>query len=62
MTHLKYILTSGLIQNNPFFLLIGICPAVVVTTSAIGGLMMGLSTLLVLLFSNGIILYRETCR
>lgn len=47
---------NGLFKENPtFVLLLGMCPTLAVTTSAINGLGMGLSTTLVLVFSNLII-------
>lgn len=47
---------NGLIKENPtFVLLLGMCPTLAVTTSAMNGLGMGLSTTLVLVFSNLII-------
>jgi electron transport complex protein RnfE len=47
------ILYNGVIKQNPFFiLLLGTCPALAVTTSAINGLGMGAATMAVLLFSN----------
>ncbi len=47
---------NGLLKENPtFILLLGMCPTLAVTTSAINGLGMGLSTTLVLVFSNLII-------
>lgn len=47
------ILTNGIIKENPVLvLLLGTCPALAVTTSAINGLGMGVSTMLVLVFSN----------
>jgi len=50
------ILTHGLIKENPVFVLIlGMCPALAVTTSAINGLGMGIATTLVLLCSNMLI-------
>jgi len=46
-------LTNGLIKENPtFVLMLGMCPTLAVTTSAMNGLGMGLSTTLVLVFSN----------
>ena len=49
-------LTNGIIKENPtFVLLLGMCPTLAVTTSAMNGLGMGLSTTLVLVFSNLII-------
>ncbi len=47
---------NGLLKENPtFILMLGMCPTLAVTTSAINGLGMGLSTTLVLVFSNLII-------
>jgi Na+-translocating ferredoxin:NAD+ oxidoreductase subunit E len=44
---------QGLVQNNPTFVLIlGMCPTLATTTSAINGLSMGLATLFVLVLSN----------
>ena len=46
-------LTRGLIKENPtFVMLLGMCPTLGVTTSAINGLGMGIATLLVLILSN----------
>lgn len=46
-------LVNGIIKENPtFVLMLGMCPTMAVTTSAINGLGMGLSTTLVLVFSN----------
>jgi electron transport complex protein RnfE len=45
--------TKGIIKENPvYILLLGLCPALGVTTSAINGLGMGLATTFVLLGSN----------
>ena len=50
------ILTRGLIKENPtFVLMLGMCPTLAVTTSAINGLGMGLSTTVVLVLSNMLI-------
>lgn len=47
---------NGVIKENPtIILMLGMCPTLAVTTSAINGLGMGLSTLAVLIFSNMII-------
>lgn len=47
---------NGIIKENPcLILMLGMCPTLAVTTSAINGLGMGLSTLAVLIFSNLII-------
>lgn len=46
-------LYNGIIQENPtFVLMLGMCPTLAVTTSAINGLGMGLSTMVVLALSN----------
>lgn len=46
-------LSNGLFKENPTFVLtLGMCPTLAVTTSAINGLGMGLSTLVVLALSN----------
>ncbi|OYT10828.1 MAG: electron transport complex subunit RsxE [Bacteroidetes bacterium 4572_112] len=46
-------LTKGLVKENPVFvLLLGLCPTLGVTTSAINGLGMGLATTFVLMMSN----------
>ncbi|MDO4297431.1 MAG: electron transport complex subunit E [Lachnospiraceae bacterium] len=47
---------NGVVKENPcIILMLGMCPTLAVTTSAINGLGMGLSTLAVLIFSNLII-------
>ena len=49
-------LYNGIIKENPtFVLMLGMCPTLAVTTSAINGLGMGLSTMVVLALSNMII-------
>ena len=49
-------LTNGIIKENPtFVLLLGMCPTLAVTTSAINGLGMGLATAVVLAGSNVVI-------
>ncbi len=46
-------LYNGIIKENPtFVLMLGMCPTLAVTTSAINGLGMGLSTTVVLVMSN----------
>ena len=43
----------GIVKENPtFVLMLGMCPTLAVTSSAINGLGMGLSTTVVLVFSN----------
>ena len=47
------IFTKGFFNENPtFVLLLGMCPTLATTTSAINGLSMGLATLFVLVLSN----------
>lgn len=49
-------LYNGLIKENPtFVLMLGMCPTLAVTTSAINGVGMGLSTTVVLILSNMLI-------
>ena len=49
-------LTRGIIKENPtFVMMLGMCPTLGVTTSAINGLGMGAATLFVLLLSNMLI-------
>jgi electron transport complex protein RnfE len=49
-------LQNGIIKENPtFVLMLGMCPTLAVTTSAINGLGMGLSTTVVLVMSNMLI-------
>jgi electron transport complex protein RnfE len=49
----KEILTRGLVKENPVFvLLLGLCPTLGTSTSAINGMAMGLATTVVLAFSN----------
>ena len=56
MKHLQN-LTNGLIKENPTFrLLLGMCPTLAVTTSAINGLGMGLATTFVLIMANLVVL------
>lgn len=55
MTKLQLI-TKGLIKDNPTFVLIlGMCPTLATTTSAINGFSMGMATLFVLVLSNMVI-------
>ena len=49
-------LYNGLIKENPtMVLMLGMCPTLAVSTAAINGVSMGLSTMVVLVFSNLII-------
>ncbi len=55
MSNLKTF-TNGLFRENPtFVLLLGMCPTLGVTTSAINGMGMGLATAFVLIMSNLVI-------
>ena len=47
------LITNGLVKNNPTFVLVlGMCPTLATTTSAMNGLEMGLATMFVLILSN----------
>lgn len=47
------IITKGIIKENPTLVLVlGTCPTLAVTTQAMNGIGMGLSTMVVLIFSN----------
>lgn len=47
---------NGIIKENPtFVLMLGMCPTLAVTTSALNGMGMGLTTLVVLTMSNAVI-------
>lgn len=49
-------LYNGIVKENPtFVLMLGMCPTLAVTTSAVNGIGMGLSTMVVLTLSNMII-------
>ena len=55
MKRLKIIL-SGIVKNNPTFVLVlGMCPTLGTTTSAINGAGMGIATMFVLILSNIVI-------
>lgn len=55
MNYLK-ILLNGIVKENPtFVLLLGMCPTLATTTSAINGMSMGLATMFVLICSNVVI-------
>jgi electron transport complex protein RnfE len=50
------LITRGLIKENPTLIMVlGLCPALAVTTSAINGIGMGLATTFVLICSNTLI-------
>ena len=55
MSNIK-ILMNGIVKENPTFVLIlGMCPTLGTTSSAINGLSMGLATMFVLILSNALI-------
>ncbi len=55
MNYLK-VLINGIVKENPtFVLLLGMCPTLGTTSSALNGMSMGLATMAVLIFSNLII-------
>ena len=50
------LITKGLVKENPtFVLLLGMCPTLATTTSAMNGMGMGLATMFVLVLSNMVI-------
>ena len=50
------LITKGLLKENPTFMLVlGMCPTLATTTSAMNGLEMGLATMFVLILSNIVI-------
>ncbi|TGX83619.1 electron transport complex subunit E [Palleniella muris] len=50
------IIINGIVKENPtFVLMLGMCPTLATTTSAINGMMMGLATMVVLICSNIVI-------
>lgn len=50
------VLVNGIIKENPIFvLLLGMCPTLATTSSAINGMSMGLATMFVLICSNAAI-------
>lgn len=56
MNNAKERLLNGLLKENPtFVLMLGMCPTLAVTTSAMNGLGMGLTTMVVLALSNAMI-------
>ena len=53
MNNAKERLVNGIVKENPtFVLMLGMCPTLAVTTSAVNGLGMGLTTTVVLALSN----------
>lgn len=52
MNYIK-VLLNGIVKENPtFVLLLGMCPTLATTTSALNGMSMGLATMFVLICSN----------
>ena len=55
MNYLRIVI-NGIVQENPtFVLLLGMCPTLATTTSAVNGMSMGLATMFVLICSNVVI-------
>ncbi|MBP5712883.1 MAG: electron transport complex subunit RsxE, partial [Prevotella sp.] len=55
MNYIK-ILNNGIVKENPIFvLLLGMCPTLATTTSAMNGISMGLATMAVLICTNFVI-------
>lgn len=53
---IKDILLNGLYKNNAVFKqMLGLCPTLAVSTNGVNGAGMGIATMLVLIFSNGVI-------
>lgn len=56
MSNAMKTLTNGILRENPTFaLVLGMCPTLATTTSAVNGMSMGLATLFVLVCSNVVI-------
>ena len=56
MSNAMKTLTNGILKENPTFaLVLGMCPTLATTTSAVNGMSMGLATLFVLVCSNVVI-------
>ncbi len=50
------VIVNGIIKENPIFvLLLGMCPTLATTSSAVSGMSMGLATMFVLIMSNKVI-------
>ncbi len=50
------VIVNGIIKENPIFvLLLGMCPTLATTSSAVSGMSMGLATMFVLIMSNTVI-------
>ena len=55
-------LYNGIIKENPtFVLMLGMCPTLAVTTSAMNGLGMGLTTTVILAMSHFVKSFRTAC-
>ena len=56
MSNYLNIIKNGIVKDNPtFVLMLGMCPTLATTTSAINGLSMGLATMAVLICTNVVI-------
>ncbi len=53
--NLKVLLNGAIKENPTFVLLLGMCPTLATTSSAINGMSMGLATMFVLICSNAVI-------
>lgn len=54
--NLLKVISNGLVKENPTFrLVLGTCPTLAITTSAVNGIGMGISTMVVLVGSNAVI-------
>ena len=50
------IIINGIVKENPtFVLLLGMCPTLATTSSAINGMSMGLATMFVLIAANAVV-------
>lgn len=55
MSNLKILMNGIITENPPFVLLLGMCPTLGTTSSAMNGMSMGLATMFVLICSNMVI-------
>ena len=53
------IIKNGIVKENPtFVLMLGMCPTLATTTSAMNGMSMGLATMAVLICTNFVCIHR----
>ena len=55
MNYLRIVINGIVLENPTFVLLLGMCPTLATTTSAVNGMSMGLATMFVLICSNVVI-------